>query len=164
MLRCVPKCFINPPTLRRACRSVSGTKKFGDRNAFFKETFELPPEFGTVPCALVGPAVGMPPISEDDVYYIIRGGRKIASRMWSGPIDPSFTPSVGDAPRYLAPIQPQVRMLTVIAGPHKDEPCVLYTAYGGPLAPRSPGDNDIASWEELLESREFWSKHALIEL
>jgi hypothetical protein len=39
--------------------------------------------------------------------------------------------------------------------------CVLFTAYGGPAAPREPGDSSIASWEELTQSRRFWAQHAL---
>lgn len=77
---------------------------------------------------------------------------------------------------------PKSRLVTVIAGPHTACPaggactgatcadydshvehaCVLYTAYGGPQAPREPGDPSIKSWEELVASREFWSQHALL--
>lgn len=56
----------------------------------------------------------------------------------------------------------QTRLLTVIAGPHEGDGCVLYTAHGGPAAPREPWDpslNDDAA--ALEESRAFWSVHAL---
>lgn len=147
-------------------------KKFADRTAFFKETFELPTDLGTVPCALIGPAVGMAPIPEDMVGYMIRNGRKCAARVHKdGPKFQALTvsedPAASDSPMQYTwrpfPKVPQVRMVTVIAGPHNGDSCVLYTAYGGPLAPRSPGDPDIQSWDELLESREFWAQHALIE-
>ena len=80
-----------------------------------------------------------------NVKYVVRPGRHHASRMCGGECKPLL-----------------VRTVTVIAGPHEGDPCVLYTAYGGPCAPREPGDPTIASWDELLESRSFWAKHALI--
>lgn len=119
-------------------------QRFADREAFFVETFELPAKAGTVECSLVGPVLGYDPIPESMVDYVVRGDRKYASRVveW------------GEKER--------TRLVTVIAGPHDGRPCVLYTAYGGPRAPREPGDPAIASWEELEASRKFWSVHALI--
>lgn len=138
--------------------------RFADRTAFFIETFELPEHLGTVEVSLVGPATGGAPVPESAVEYHIRNHRKWASR------------------RIYTPEKPQSRLVTVIAGPHTTCPsggkctgavcadyadhvehaCVLYTAYGGMAAPREPGDPSIASWEELVTSREFWSQHALI--
>jgi hypothetical protein len=43
----------------------------------------------------------------------------------------------------------------------KHEPCVLYTAYGGPQAPREPGDPAIKDFAEQAASEIFWSEHAL---
>jgi hypothetical protein len=117
--------------------------RFADRDGFFIETFELPEELGTVPCALIGPATGWSPVHEANVRYVVRGGRKCASRVLDAD---QLTPS---------------RLVTVIAGPHGDAACVLYTAFGGPKAPREPGDPAIASWDELDASRAFWSEHAL---
>lgn len=37
---------------------------------------------------------------------------------------------------------------------------ILYTAFGGPLAPREPGDPDLPA-EERAESEAFWAEHAL---
>lgn len=122
-------------------------KKFVDRNAFFKETFELPEAAGMVVTRLLGPAVGMAPLTDEKlVRYEVRHNRKCASRLIRVPSERIVT-----------------RLVTVIAGPHGTDPCVLYTAYGGPCAPREPGDPDIKSWDELLESRKFWAEHALIE-
>lgn len=128
-------------------------RRFADREEFFIQTIELPAKddgspayLGDVECALVGPALGFDPITDEDeiVNYVVRPGRKWASRVveW------------GRKERTL--------LVTVIAGPHGDRPCVLYTAYGGPLAPREPGDPAIASWDELEASRRFWSEHALV--
>lgn len=124
---------------------------FADRHEFFITTIELPEELGTVPCSLVGPATGREPVVESEVHYAVRGDRRYASRVVR----------VG--------FPPPVRTVTVIAGPAgvEDglpcaEPCVLYTAFGGPKAPREPGDPAISSWEELVESRAFWAQHALI--
>ena len=51
-------------------------------------------------------------------------------------------------------------MMTVIGGPDGDDPCVLYTAFGGPAAPREPWDPslDEAGWAASLA---FWEAHAL---
>ncbi len=53
------------------------------------------------------------------------------------------------------------RTLTVIAGPSDGKACVLYTSYGGPCAPREPGDPGIPNWEGVQEARAFWAEHAL---
>jgi hypothetical protein len=41
-------------------------------------------------------------------------------------------------------------------------PCMLYTAFGGPLAPKEPGDPTLKD-SEREESEKFWSQHALVE-
>lgn len=116
------------------------------RTAFFIETFTLPEHLGTVECGIVGPAVGEPPVSEDDVKYVVRGNRKCASRVLREPI-----------------AKPRTRMVSIIAGPTEGhEGIVLYTAYGGPVAPREPGDTMIPTWDAIVESRTFWAEHALI--
>lgn len=139
--------------------------RFSDRSAFFKETIELPEELGSVPCALYGPAVGLPPVPEAEVVLRARGDREWKSRV----IEVAY-------PRTS-------RKVTVIAGPHEDEACVLYTAYGGPEAPQEVGDLE-QQWEreaakprteetckamdaikaKLDISRAFWREHALIEV
>jgi len=113
--------------------------RFADRNGFFIETIELPEQLGTVPCGLHGPLMGDAPIIETEVLRQVRGDRTWQSRL------------VDRAPR-------QVRTVTVIAGPHGDLPCVLYTAFGGPLAPQEPGDPGC---RDLTASLAFWDQHAL---
>lgn len=118
-------------------------QQFGDRDAFFIETVELPEELGTVPCGLYGPAMGDAPVKQSEVYGMLaRGNRQWESRMVDRPMR-------------------QTSKLTVIAGPHEDQQCVLYTAFGGPAAPREVGDLNIASDEEAEKSADFWSQHAL---
>ena len=95
-------------------------------------------------CGLHGPIAGDAPVPEDEVRYKIRGNRKNTSRVVSRPKRPT-------------------RQVTVIAGPSGDEPCVLYTAFGGPMAPREPGDVTIPNWDGVVESRKFWAEHALTD-
>lgn len=114
--------------------------RFADRDGFFTETFELPEHLGAVPCALWGPIMGDPPISEDEVSYGARGARTWKSRLVQrNGIRTS-------------------RKVTVIAGPHDDHPCVLFTAFGGPLTPQEPGDPNC---KDVAASSEFWRDHAL---
>ena len=114
-------------------------ERFAGRDAHFVETVELPPELGTVPCGLHGPTMGDPPITRAD--WERRPGRAYASRLVERPKRPS-------------------RLVTVVAGPHDGHPCVLYTAYGGPRAPREVADPTMPD-HELAESVHFWSEHAL---
>lgn len=115
--------------------------RFKDRTAFFIETVTLPEELPPVRCDLWGPATGEDPVPEAEVSYVTRGARKGPSR-------------VVQREHLLT------RQLTVIAGPEGDEPCVLYTAYGGPAAPREPWDETLDDAGKL-ESELFWSEHAL---
>lgn len=114
-------------------------KRFADRREFFIETFELPPELGTVPCGLFGPAMGDDPIEDAEVYFARRDDREYESRLLRCP------------PR-------QTDLVTVIAGPHEEYACVLYTAYGGVAAPQESGDPRC---KNLEESKAFWAQHAL---
>lgn len=114
---------------------------FKEKEGFFIETVTLPPALGTVPCNLHGPVMGDRPVSESEVEYRLRGVRTYPSRM------------VPWKPR-------QVSQVTVIAGPLKDLPCVWYTAFGGPLAPKEPGDPTLTP-EQREESESFWKEHAL---
>lgn len=116
--------------------------RFHDRNSFFIETVELPPDLGTVPCGLHGPLMGDAPIGNDEAYLSVRGQRTYASRVcW----------------REMRP----TNKVTVIAGAHDGRPCVLFTAFGGPLTPKEPGDPSIVNKDELATSQEFWAQHAL---
>lgn len=112
---------------------------FADQGAFFIATVELPAELGTVPCGLYGPLMGDEPVTEDRVTHEARGGRAWTSRLLDAP-------SRG------------TRQVTVIAGPHDGAACVLYTAYGGPLAPQEPGDPGC---KDVAASAAFWAAHAL---
>jgi hypothetical protein len=151
---------------------------FADRNAFFIEQLELPAELGTVPCGLHGPKMGDAPLNDIECRMAPRGQRPYYSRVCS---------------RALRP----VNYVTVIAGPHDvtcpvchgdqmtclvcegaktiQHKCVLFTAFGGPIAPREPGDlvrvdaatvpaaAGEAESEVLIASRAFWAQHALSE-
>jgi len=107
------------------------------------QTVELPDGLGLVPCGLYGPTMGDAPVTDSEVEMVVRGDRKGESRL------------VGRSPRLQ-------RKVTVISGPHDGDSCVLFTAFGGPQAPREPfefaadDDSDAAQ-----ESRKFWSEHAL---
>ncbi len=112
------------------------------KSVIFIDTIDLPERLAPLDCGLYGPIMGDEPVGEDVVTYMVRGNRKCASRMVNLP-------------------KRKTRKLVFICGPSGDKPCVLYTAYGGPLAPREPGDLSIGSWEEVLASRKFWAEHAL---
>lgn len=116
-------------------------ERYKDRDGFFIDTFTLPPELGEVPCGLHGPATGDSPVPDSECVMEVRGERGWPSRLCDRPIRNTTT-------------------LTVIAGPHEDEPCVLYTAFGGPLAPKEPGDTSLSD-EQRIESVAFWKDHAL---
>lgn len=116
-------------------------KCFAERNEFFLTTVELPEELPPLECGLHGPLMGDEPVPESECHYERRGTRMGSSRMCSR------------APRA-------TRLVTVIAGPDGSEPCVLYTAFGGPSAPREPFDPALKSFE-VLESKVFWGEHAL---
>lgn len=116
--------------------------RFRDRKTFFTETLDLSVVgLGTVPCALHGPIMDDRPIGEDDVVYLKREGREGTARL------------VDREPRM-------VTTLTVIAGPDGDELCVLYTAFGGPKAPKEV-DDPAMTIDEIKESKAFWAEHAL---
>lgn len=119
-------------------------RRFVSRTGFFLETVELPAELPPLTCALHGPLVGDAPVPESEVTYRRRGDRPGASRLCARPPRPT-------------------RLLTVIAGPEGEDPCVLYTAFGGPAAPREPCDPGLADGELREASRAFWAEHALSE-
>ncbi len=112
------------------------------REEFFIETLTLP-EPHQVPCLLYGPVMRDAPISdnEEGLFYAARGDRNYASRLINRPAR-------------------LTNKLTVIAGPHAGLSCVLFTAFGGPLAPKEPGDPTLAD-KDRAESIAFWSTHAL---
>lgn len=83
----------------------------------------------------------MDAVTEDRVFYAKRGSREYTSRL------------VNAAPRLTS-------LVTVIAGPHDGKPCVLYTAFGGPKAPKEPNDPTLTD-AERAESHAFWRDNAL---
>ncbi len=115
-------------------------EKFGDRSAFFLETIELPDNLSSLPCNLHGPATGGAAVPEDEVHYAVRGDRKGPSRLCRR-----------------EPVT--VRTMTVIGGVHEGA-CILFTAYGGPCAPREPWDETLSP-EGRAEAQSFWAEHAL---
>ena len=114
---------------------------FQERDGFFVESVLLPETLGIVPCGLHGPLMGDEPVADSDVTLERRGEREYRSRTVDRPTRPT-------------------RTVTVIAGPHEKDTCILYTAFGGPVAPKEPGDESLGD-DERAESEEFWSKHAL---
>jgi len=145
-------------------------KVFVEKNEFFIDTIEIPKHLGTVPCMLWGPIMGDDPIPDDPIPYKVemrrRGNRPYLSRVLVG-----FKPHTSN-------------QVTVIAGPHAGEACALYTAFGGPLAPKEPGElaATIADFiaehcvqdmpqdkrnalvklkQDYIESKKFWAEHAL---
>lgn len=132
---------------------------FAGRDAFFKETITLPDDLGTVPCALFGPIMGDEPIPSFLVEMKSRGTRAYSSRMLSR-FDPVGTDWIKLGTKHLS-TKRTVNTLTVIAGPHDGYPCVLYTTFGGPIAPKESGDSTLCDATEIAESIAFWSEHAL---
>lgn len=98
----------------------------------------LPP----VPCDLHGPVMGDAPIDGVECTFEHRGDRAWPTRVCNRP-------------------SRETRQITVVIGPHDGHPAVLYTAYGGPKAPREPGDPSIKTEADSAESRGFWARHAL---
>ena len=112
--------------------------KFSQKGGFFIETFIL--EGAQVDCGLHGPLMGDEEIPEGEVGYEIRGDREGPSRL------------TGRSPR-------KTEVITVIAGPVGEDPCVMYTCYGGPCAPREPWN--CPEGADRWEAVKFWRKHAL---
>jgi len=145
--------------------------KYKDREGFFIDTFDLETEgrsgdgdsrlpidgvmaqvdTSDITCGLHGPIVGDNPVPISECEFEVRSGR--------------------DGPSRLCDRLPRpTTIITVIAGPHDGEACVLYTAFGGPLAPKEPWDiGEIsesddqyeANLKERMDSSAFWGDHAL---
>ncbi len=115
--------------------------QFGDRQAFFLQTVELPEDLPPLPCGLHGPVMGDEPVADSETTSVVRGGRKGPSRVCNRPTR-------------------MVRTMTVIGGPDDSGEMILYTAYGGPSAPREPWDPALNE-EQRAQTQQFWSKHAL---
>ena len=117
---------------------------FGNREAFFLETVEVPAEIAEGLDYLHGPTKGDTEIPESECFYAQRNGRAGNTR---------FTTR---EPR-------KTNKLTVIGGPEKGyDGCILYTAFWGERAMREPFDPDIAgNAEQIAASTAFWATHAL---
>lgn len=116
-------------------------QRFGDVNTFTLTTIDIPDDLPPVPCALFGPIMGDDPIPEAEVTYEKRGNRAGESRMWKHSLDR------------------KVHKLSVIIGEHEGQ-IILFTAFGGPVAPREPWDPSLSD-KERAESEAFWKVHAL---
>jgi hypothetical protein len=117
--------------------------RFKDKNGFFIETFDLPTYLPALECGLYGPTMGDGYIPEEAVEYTPRGNRPYASRLIDRPKRPT-------------------QQCTVIGGPYKGEPCVLYTVFGGPATPKEPGDfPDDMPVDARDDAILFWARHAL---
>lgn len=112
------------------------------RDGFFIDTTELPAHLPRLQCHLHGPAMGDPPVSQHESFLARRKGRGNESRVCNR------------SPR-------KTDFITVIAGPDKGDSCVLYTAYGGPSAPKEVDGSMHPESAQYAASKKFWSQHAL---
>lgn len=134
----------------------------GTASGFICETIELAFGLSPLSCGLYGPSMGDGIIEEADVSYVVRGNRKHASRVVSRPSRPTWLITAIAGPRRTGPMVEGDEATSHPAFQPVDfSTLVLYTAYGGTLAPREPGDASIATRDELRKSRRFWSEHAL---
>jgi hypothetical protein len=116
---------------------------YHERDEFFSTTFKLPDWAPALENALYGPSCGDEPVPESEVFYAARPPRTWNSRLV-------------DRPKRLT------RIITVVGGPSKPgaTDCVLYTVYGGAVAPREMTDPNITR-ADLDEAAKFWAQHAL---
>jgi hypothetical protein len=112
-------------------------KVAAEKEGFFLVTLELPEDLPDLPCVLWGPVMGDPAIAESEVTRVKRSDDRPPSRVVARPTRPS-------------------RLMTVIGIGGE----TIFTAYGGPAAPREVGDPSMNE-EEAKESAEFWAQHAL---
>lgn len=116
-------------------------EKYKDRTAFFIETFVLPDHLPALECGLHGPLMGDGVIQDSECHLANRGTRTWDSRLCKRQTR-------------------MVRQVTVVAGPHDGQECILYTIYGGPSASQEPGDPGC---KDVEKSKAFWAEHALSE-
>jgi hypothetical protein len=93
-----------------------------------------------LPCGLHGPLMGDEPVPASEVTWATRGARSNLSRLCARPSRPSW-------------------LLTAI-GVRCGDTVRVFTAYGGPLAPREITDPSLLA-EAAEESLQFWARHAL---
>lgn len=140
---------------------------YAGRSGFFIDTFELPEELGSVECGLYGPAVGDDPVHKQAVEYLRRGSRTYVSRVLiGGRTRPTQTVTVVAGPHDVvcpecSGLAATATMCSACYGTGLDRiPCILYTAFGGPLAPKEVNDPNLTD-DERVESIKFWGVHAL---
>lgn len=109
---------------------------------FFISTVRLPNDAPDALCALHGPHMGDGPVLDCEVVMKQRSPDRPMSRM------------VARKPR-------KTREVTIIGMAAPDAELEIYTCFGGPAAPREPGDSSLTSTLELEESATFWAQHAL---
>lgn len=109
---------------------------------FFATTTELPSDHVEILSALYGPSAGDGVVQECDVEYVRRSPDRPLSRMINAPKRPT-------------------RKLTLIGTVNEAGELTIFTAYGGPLAPREPGDPTLETESDKAEAHAFWSTHAL---
>ena len=129
--------------------------RFKDRDSFFVETVAYPESADSSDCghevlrlkAIPLPAVPCDlhlDVPESECRHAPRGGREYSSRLCDR------------APRM-------VREITIVAGPHPEDPgagMVVFTMYGGPVAPQEPTDPRLPE-DKRAESEAFWAHAAL---
>ena len=100
----------------------------------------IPEVFGPVLCGLHGPRMGDEPVSEGEVERLARGDRNWTDRLVDRPYR-------------------EVNFVQAIGIYDEDENVyVLFTVYGGPLAPQNPDDPSNKEKEKAVA---FWNEHAL---
>jgi len=107
---------------------------------FLATTVELPAECPDLLSGIHGPSVGDAPVPSSEVHWATRGQRKGLSRLCHR------------APR-------PTRLMTVI-GIREGGHVKVFTAYGGPLAPREITDATLPA-DAAEEACAFWAVHAL---
>lgn len=142
-------------------------ERFADRQAFFIESFELPFELGTAPCSLHGPVMGDLPVADVDASWQRRGTRAWDSRVVARePRDVrTLTVIAGPHEETCSSTHDVLRIggcngtgktehagMHAGAGWHQEtcercagsgkikHACIIYTVFGGPLAPQEPGE------------------------
>jgi hypothetical protein len=106
---------------------------------FFIRELTLPDNLPPARNALYGPASGDAPVPEEAVTLRPRGDRPWSDRTVPWPTR-------------------LTRRVQVIGARKEDGNFVLYTVYGGPLAPQNPDDPGCA---DKASAQAFWAEHAL---
>ena len=111
-------------------------------------TLPLPDHLPPLKSALVGPSVGDPPVTQNTpgVHTANRGDGRPDSRMIHGEHRPT-----GEINAVVIPDHTQEGRKWLV------------TTYGGPAAPREPGDPSLKEGSpEHKEAKDFWRDHALL--